>query len=188
MGDIISYLTIVTTDIISKIPQKEFLLIELGIVLILSAIFALIAKFFKQPPILAYALAGFIVGPFALGFVKDVDIISSLSEIGIAFLIFLAGSEISFKKLKQANIKKIALAGTLQIIFMFLITLVLAKTISLTATQAIYIGIILAFGSTMVVVKIISDKKELVTMHGRLILGILLLQDLFAIFAILILT
>lgn len=188
MGDAIAVLGLISQETISNIPQKEFLLIELGIIIIMAAIFAMIARFIKQPPILAYVIAGFIVGPAVFGFVKDIQIISSLSEIGIAFLLFLAGLELSFKKLKQVNLKKISLVGTFQVLLVFIFTLLLVKYISLGTMQGVYLGIILAFSSTMVVVKILSDKQELVTMHGRLILGILLLQDLFAILALALLT
>jgi Kef-type K+ transport system membrane component KefB len=154
----------------------------------MAALFALFARLIKQPPILAYVFAGFIIGPAMLALVKDIEVIKSFSEIGIAFLLFIAGLEISFKKLKQVNIKKITIVTILQVLLVFFITVSLIKYIGLDIKQGVYIGTALAFGSTMVVVKLLSDKKELVTMHGRIILGILLLQDLFAILAVVLLT
>ena len=188
MGDLINGFAVITTEFLKQIPQQQYLLIEIGIIIILSAIFALIAKAIKQPPLIAYVLAGFIMGPVMFGFVKDFEIIASFSEIGIAFLLFLAGLEISFKKLKQVNFGKVLFVGTIQMIVIYFVAIMLSKTLGLSGLQASYIGVALAFGSTMVVVKILSDRGELVTMHGRLILGILLLQDLFAILAIVLLT
>lgn len=172
----------------SNASANEFLIFELGSIIIMAAIFALFARLLKQPPILAYVLSGFIIGPAVLAVVKDVEIINSFSEIGIAFLLFIAGLELSFKKLKQINLKKILIITTLQVLLVFFLTLFSAKYIGLNQMQAIYIGVAIAFSSTMIVVKILSDKKELITMHGRLVLGILLLQDLFAIIAIVLLT
>ncbi|VVB79690.1 Glutathione-regulated potassium-efflux system protein KefB [uncultured archaeon] len=172
----------------SHVSSSELLLVELGAIIIMAAIFALFARLIKQPPILAYVIAGFIIGPAAFALVKDIEIIKSFSEIGIAFLLFIAGLEISFKKLKQVNIKKIILITTLQVFLVFFITLLLVKYIKLDLRQGVYISTALAFGSTMVVVKLLSDKGELVTMHGRIVLGILLLQDLFAILAVVLLT
>ncbi len=173
----------ITTNI-STLPTEQVIIFDIAIILIVAAIFAFIAKILKQPLIPVYVLAGLVIGPVCLGLVKHVELIKAFSEIGIAFLLFFAGIEISFKKIKEANLKKIILIGTLQILFIFLITFLSANYLNLTSLQAIYLGVILSFGSTMVDVKLLADKGELVTMHGRLVLGILLLQDLVAIIAI----
>ena len=169
---------------ISSIPADQVIIFDIAFILIVSAIIAFIARALKQPLIPAYVLTGFIIGPMVLGLVQNVEVIKTLSEIGIAFLLFAAGLEISFKKIKEANLKKIGLIGTFQILIVFFLTLILRNLIGLNQMQAVYIGIVLAFGSTMVVIKLLSDKGELITMHGRIVLGILLLQDLFAILAI----
>jgi len=173
---------------ISHLPSNEAIIFDIGLILIISAIFAFLARVLRQPLIPAYVLTGLIIGPLVFGFVTNSDLVYAFSEIGIAFLLFTAGIEISFSKIKQANIKKILLIGTLQVLVVFLITLALGKYFDLTTMQAVYLGIILAFSSTMVDVKLLSDMGELVTMHGRLVLGVLLLQDLFAILAIIFLT
>lgn len=174
----------ISNNFLSNVPQKEFLLIEIGMIIILCAFIASLSRLIKQPPLFAYVLSGLIIGPALFGFVKDIDTITSLSEIGVAFLVFLAGLEISFKKLKQVNMKKILLIGLLQIVTLLLIALPINKLIGLNVMQSVYIGIIITFSSTMIVLKILSDKNELVTLHGRILIAILLLQDLFAICAI----
>lgn len=180
--------SVFSNDIISKIPASEFLLIEIGIIIIFCAVFAAIARLFKQPPLFAYVFAGFIIGPAVLGLVKDVSIINSLSEIGIAFLVFLAGLEISLKKLRQVNMKKIVLIGIIQVLVVFGLTILAKNIIGLNFMQGIYLGIIIAFSSTIIVLKMLSDKGEMVTLHGRILIAILLLQDLIAVIAIAILT
>ncbi len=173
---------------INHLPAAELIIFEIGVILIISAILAFIAKMLKQPLIPAYVLAGLLIGPLALGLLKNMDLISAFSEIGIAFLLFVAGLEISFKKIKEANLKKIAIIGLFQVALIFAVAVLLSSFLNLSTLQAAYIGIILAFGSTMVDIKLLADKGELVTLHGRLVLGILLFQDLIAIIAIAIFT
>ncbi len=160
---------------------ENTIIFSIAIMLIMAATFAFIARLLKQPLIPSYVIAGFLLGPVVLGFIKDTELIYAFSEIGIAFLLFAAGLEISFKKIKEVNLKKILIIGFIQVVSIFGITLFLGDYLNLTTIQAVYIGIILSFSSTMVVTKLLSDKGELVTLHGRLVLGILLLQDLFAV-------
>ena len=173
---------------ISHLPASEAIIFDIALILIVSAILAFIAKMLRQPLIPAYVLTGLIIGPLILGLVSNLDLIYAFSEIGIAFLLFTAGLEISFKKIKEAGLKRIALIGFLQVGIIFAVAYFLAGWLGLTSLQAGYIGIILAFGSTMVDIKLLADRGELVTLHGRLVLGILLLQDLVAIVAIVVFT
>jgi Kef-type K+ transport system membrane component KefB len=157
---------------------------DIAIMIIIAAVFAFIARLFKQPLIPAYVITGILIGPLVLGFIKDAELIYTFSEIGIAFLLFAAGLEISLKKIKEANIKKIILIGLIQIAVIVGLTLALGNYLNLDFRQAIYLGIVFSFSSTMITTKILSDKGELITLHGRLALGILLLQDLVAIVTI----
>lgn len=173
---------------LSHLPASEAIIFDIALILIISAILAFVAKMLRQPLIPAYVLTGLIIGPLVFGFIRNLDLIYAFSEIGIAFLLFTAGIEISFRKIKEAGLKKIALIGFLQVAVIFGIAYLLANFLGLTTLQAAYIGIILAFGSTMVDIKLLADRGELVTLHGRLVLGILLLQDLIAIIAIVVFT
>ncbi len=173
---------------VSELSAGEAIIFDIAIILILAAIFAFIAKILRQPLILGYVLAGLVIGPLVLGFVENSELITAFSEIGIALLLFVTGLEISFRKIKEANLKKIAVVGVLQVAAIFAIVFFLNGFLGLSQMQAAYLGIILAFGSTMVDVKLLADRGELVTLHGRLVLGILLLQDLVAIIAIIMFT
>ncbi len=173
---------------VSHLPTSETIIFDIAVILIISAMLGFIAKILRQPLIPAYVLAGLIIGPLVLGLVRNLDLINAFSEIGIAFLLFTAGLEISFRKLREANLKKIALIGTLQAGIIFGAVIVLAGFLNLSSLQAAYIGIILTMGSTMVNVKLLSDGGELATLHGRLVVGILLFEDLIAIVAIIVFT
>ncbi len=173
---------------VSHLSTSETIIFDIAVILIISAMLGFIAKILRQPLIPAYVLSGLIIGPLALGLVRNLDLIHAFSEIGIAFLLFTAGLEISFRKLKEANLKKIAFIGLLQAGIIFGVVIFLAVFLNLDSLQAAYIGIILTMGSTMVNVKLLSDGGELATLHGRLVVGILLFEDLIAIVAIIVFT
>ncbi len=162
-------------------------LVEVGVIILLATIFALIARYSKQPLIPAYILAGLILGPLGLGLLRNLEHIHFMSEMGIAFLLFVVGLEINIKKLKSVGTVAI-LAGLLEVILVFILGFFIAVALGFNQLVAIYLGIILALSSTMVVIKLLSDMNKVNTMHGRIIIGILLLQDLVAMFAIGLLT
>jgi len=106
-----------------------------------------------------------------------------LSEIGVAFLLFVVGLELNLKKLKDVG-NVIIVGSIVQIVTMFLIGIGLGIWLGFVGPEIIYVGLILSFSSTMVVIKLLADKNELDTLHGRIIIGILLMEDLFAIIAL----
>jgi Kef-type K+ transport system membrane component KefB len=191
MVDITGYVSHLVSEVgigignqIGHLSISEAIIFDIAVILIVSTMLAFVAKMLRQPLIPAYVLTGLILGPLVLGFVQNMELIAAFSEIGIAFLLFVAGLEISFKKIKEANLKKIVMIGFFQVFIIFTIGFYLSSFLGLTSIQAAYIAIILAFSSTMVDIKLLADRGELVTLHGRLVLGILLLQDLVAIVAI----
>ena len=83
-------------ELVISIPQS--LLLDIGLLIILATIFAFMARIIKQPLIPAYILTGIVLGPLVLGLISDIEVILALSEIGIAFLLFIVGLEIDLKK------------------------------------------------------------------------------------------
>ena len=158
------------------------LLIDIGIIILAAAILALITKFLRQPIVLGYVIAGLLIGPLVWGFVDNADLVKQLSELGIAFLLFIVGLELDLNKFKQLG-NVIVVAGILQVV---LVTIVAAYFAGfwVGGLEAFYIGLIVAFSSTMIVVKLVSDKAELDTLHGKIILGILLVQDILVVVAL----
>ncbi|MBS3176053.1 cation:proton antiporter [Candidatus Woesearchaeota archaeon] len=156
---------------------------DIAIVVMIAAIGGYLAKLFRQPLIPAYILAGVIFGPSLLGVITDTAVIETLAEIGITFLLFVVGLELDWKRLKTAS--TVALfGGMLQMFLTFAAGMVVALLLGFSTLTAVYLALIITFSSTLVVVKILSDKKELDTLHGRILVGILLLQDLVAILAL----
>ncbi|HLD11155.1 MAG TPA: cation:proton antiporter [Candidatus Nanoarchaeia archaeon] len=158
------------------------LIIEIGLVIIFAALLANLARLFKQPLILGYVIAGVLLGPSLLGIIKNTEFIKSLSELGIAFLLFFVGMELDFSKIKKMG-KLIIITGFTQIILTFLLSTVIALY-WFSFIQSAYIGLIISLSSTMIVIKLLSDDNQLDTLHGRIILGILLVQDIVAMIAL----
>ncbi len=155
---------------------------DIGLMIIIATVGGYLAKLLKQPLIPAYILVGFILGP-VLGLVTNVDIIRLLAEIGIAFLLFTVGIELDLKKLRDiGNIA--SLGGLLQFFILFTTAFFIAIMFGYIPMEAIYVGLVLAFSSTMVVIKLLGDKHQLDTLHGRVIIGLLLMQDIIAILAL----
>lgn len=155
---------------------------DIGMIIIIATVFALMARLIKQPLIPAYILTGLFIGPW-MGWITEKSTIITLSEIGIAFLLFIVGLEIDLRKLKNIGLVG-TLGGTIQILALFSVGFILASLLGFLPLEAVYLGMVIAFSSTMVVLKLLSDKRELDTLHGRIIIGILLMQDVFAIFAL----
>ena len=153
---------------------------DFGILFLVVVAISFVAKLLKQPIIIGYILSGFIFSFFIAGGSATEKQILLMAELGITFLLFLMGLEFDFNNLKYLG-KDIFISTTIQSIIFFSIAFALASLLGFTSTQSIYLAIIFMFSSTLLVAKWIEDKKETSTLHGKIILGILIVQDLFAI-------
>jgi len=154
--------------------------LSIALIFILATLGAFIARFFKQPLIPAYILTGMIIGPGILGLIQDVELIHLLAEIGIAFLLFIVGLELDVTKIKSTGFVSSA-GGMLQMIALFATGWIAAIFMDFSTMESIYLAIVLMLSSTFVVVKLLSDQKELLSLHGRIAIGFLLFQDIVAI-------
>jgi Kef-type K+ transport system membrane component KefB len=162
------------------------LFLDISIVIIAATLFALLARSLKQPTIIGYLIAGVLLGPAGFSIVTNNDTITLFSELGIVFLLFLLGLEIDVKKLKGIGARA-ALIGVAQVSFTFLVSMVVARSLGFSEQSSAYLGIILTLSSTILVIKLYSDKNQMSTLHGRVALGILLVQDLLAVAALFVL-
>ncbi len=157
------------------------MLFEIGVVIMGATFLAYIARLFRQPMVLGYLIAGFAVGPYAAGLITSTETISLLSELGIAFLLFLVGLEIDFRMIRGSGAKA-CIMGTGQVVFTAIAGFAIAAMFGFGAMESFYIAIALTFSSTMIVIKLMSDRGSLDTTYGRLVIGMLLIQDVIAIF------
>lgn len=156
------------------------ILFDIGLAIVAATALAYVARLLRQPLLLAYIGAGLLIGPPVLGLVHSEETISELSELGLAFLMFIVGLEIDLKKLVSSG-RIGALVGTVQVVACAGLATLCAVLLGYGGLPALYLGVATAFSSTMIVVKLLSDKSELDTVDGRLTLGILLMQDVLAI-------
>lgn len=144
----------------------------------------LLAHFSRQPLILAYLIAGFIIGPFGTGWVKSQESISIISELGLIFMLFMIGLEIDLKKIVRAG-RVILFAAGGQLVGGCLLGILFFAGIGLSIGggkfDALYLCVACALSSTVIIVKVLYEKRELDTLPGRITLGVLVLQDIFAI-------
>lgn len=152
---------------------------EITIVLILATVLGMAAQALKQPSILGYIATGLIVGPLGLVALDNVEVIDAMAQFGIAFLLFLVGMEMNFRELRHLG-RPIILVGVGQIVFTTVLGFVIARLIGFGTVAAGYLGVTLAFSSTIIVVKLLSEKRALESLHGKLIVGVLLAQDFVA--------
>jgi Kef-type K+ transport system membrane component KefB len=156
------------------------ILLDIGLAIVAATALAYVARLLRQPLLLAYIGAGLLIGPPVLGMVHSEEAIAELSELGLAFLMFIVGLEIDLKKLVSSG-RIGALVGTMQVVACAVLTVGFVMLLGFGGLPALYLGVATAFSSTMIVVKLLSDKSELDTVDGRLTLGILLMQDVLAI-------
>lgn len=156
------------------------LIADIGIILIVATVLAIIARFFRQPIVLGYMIAGLIIGPVGLGWVVNYEVITTLSEIGIAFLLFIVGLELDIRKLKHLGAVSL-IVGIGQVVLTFIAGYLLAIFIGLPSNYAFYVSIALTLSSTVIIIKLLSDKNEINALHGRIALGVLLVQDFLAV-------
>src|SRR5512139_506507 len=158
----------------------ESILLDIGAAILAATVLAYVARALRQPLLLAYIGAGLLIGPPGLGIVRNEKTIAELSELGLAFLMFIVGLEIDLKKLVSSGRIGVPVAIG-QVVLCSLIAYGAVVGLGFGGLPALYLGVASAFSSTMIVVKLLSDKSELDTVEGRITLGILLVQDVLAI-------
>lgn len=157
-------------------PNHNFL-IDIAIMFFTASIAGLALSKLKQPAILAYILTGIILGPGVLGIIENDEIINQLAEIGVIALLFTLGLEFSIDKFKQVG-KAAFLLGISQILITIFFVALILKSLGLSASLSILIGCIVSLSSTVIVIKSLSEIAQSDSLHGRLMLGILIIQDL----------
>lgn len=157
----------------------------IGLCIVSATVLAYVARITRQPLLLAYVAAGIVIGPIGLQWVGEGDrqVIQSLADLGLTFLLFIVGLEIDISKLMSAGLKAITIT-TFQVIGCTLLGAGVATLLGYGGMPAAYIGVAVALSSTMIVVKLLSDAGEIDTLAGRMSLAVTLLQDVFAIIAL----
>ena len=162
-------------------------LFALTAVIIMTAVFGLLARLLRQPLILAYIVVGLLVGYLGYADLIQKDTFQLFSELGIMLLLFLVGLEINYASIRLVG-KAATIVGLGQIIFTFIIGFGIALLFNFSYLASAYIAIALTFSSTIIIVKLLSEKKDLHSLYGRITVGFMLIQDFMAILLLIVLS
>jgi Kef-type K+ transport system membrane component KefB len=160
---------------------------DIGVSLLVAGLLAVLFHRFRIPSIAAFLVAGFIVGPGGGALVQDLENIPVIAEFGLVLLLFVIGLELDFRKIISSG-RIIIVTGLLQYPLSILVGFMLAKLLAFMGVTALggefaplYMGIVMAASSTLLVVKLFQESFELDTTAGRVSLGLLIFQDIWAI-------
>jgi len=155
---------------------------EFALLLILSAVAGGVAVRLRQPVLIAYIAVGVLAGPAAFGLVTAHDQIDLLAQVGVSVLLFVVGLKLDLHHVR--HIGPVALAtGLGQLGFTILFGFILILAMGRNPMEAIYVAVALTFSSTIIIVKLLSDKRELDSLHGRIAVGFLIVQDIAVVLA-----
>lgn len=160
---------------------------ELAGILILATVVSIVMRLLKQPLIVGYIITGILAGPHFLNVFQSTEHIEVFSKIGITTLLFIVGLHMNPKVIKEIG-KVSLLTGIGQVLFTTLTGFALAIILGIERIAAIYISIALTFSSTIIILKLISDKGDLHKLYGKIAIGFLLVQDIVATIALLVIS
>ena len=164
-------------------PLEE-LLFQIGAIIVIASGLAMVAHRLRQPLIIAYIVAGVVVGPSLFGIVRSSDMFEALSQMGVAFLLFTIGLGLNWRKVREVGSMAFA-TGIAQIVLTGILSFALSLYAGFPTVTSLYFSLALTFSSTIIVVKLLMDKEEIDTLYGRIAVGILLVQDFVAMLSLL---
>lgn len=150
---------------------------EMAVLLMLTAVISAIGIRLRQPLIVSFIVVGILVGPSVLGWVSANDQVDLLAKLGIALLLFVVGLKLDLNIIRTMGPVALA-AGLGQVIFTSVIGYFIAIILGMSAVTALYVAVALTFSSTIIIVKLLSDKREVDALHGRISIGFLIVQDI----------
>ena len=160
---------------------------EVSVLLVMAAAIGLFGILLRQPLIVSFIAVGLIAGPSALDVVHSDEQIDLLSELGIAVLLFLVGIKLDVKLIRSLG--QVALmTGLGQVAFTSIFGYLIGLSLGLGHVTSLYVAIALTFSSTIIIVKLLSDKREIDSLHGQIALGFLIVQDLVVVLAMIVLS
>lgn len=161
--------------------------LEFAAILGIAVGLGFIGRLLKQPLIVSFIIVGLVVGPHGLDLLRSVEKIHLLSEMGIAVLLFVVGLKLDVSLIRTSG--KVALAtGLGQVIFTSVFGYFICIALGFESVTSIYIAVALTFSSTIIIVKLLSDKREIQSLHGQISIGFLIVQDIVVILAMIVLS
>ena len=153
--------------------------VELGLILVVAMLVSVAARLLRQPLIIGYILTGILVGPYFFNILRSGEELELLAKIGIAILLFIVGLALSPHVVREVG-KISVITGIGQILFTSLIGFVICLQLGFGLVESLFVALALTFSSTIIVLKLLSDKNALGTLFGKISIGFLLVQDIAA--------
>ena len=160
---------------------------EVAVLLVMGAVIGFLGIILRQPLVVSFIAVGLIAGPSALDVVRSDAQIDLLSELGIAVLLFLVGIKLDVKLIRSLGAVSL-LTGLGQVAFTSLFGYLIGLALGFGHIASLYIAVALTFSSTIIIVKLLSDKREIDSLHGQIALGFLIVQDLVVVLAMIVLS
>ena len=150
---------------------------EIAVLLLMAAAIGAIGVRLRQPLIVAFITVGILVGPSLLGWISADDQVHLLAKLGIALLLFVVGLKLDLHIIRTMGPVVLA-TGLGQVFFTSVVGYFIAIALSMTPVAAFYVAVALTFSSTIIIVKLLSDKRGVDALHGRIAIGFLIVQDI----------
>lgn len=164
----------------------ESLFAQIGALLVLAAVVGAIGTLLRQPLIISFIVVGIVAGPSGLGLASDNVAVEMLAQVGIALLLFVVGLKLDLSNIRTMG--PVALAvGMGQVIFTALFGFLIALALRMSVAASVYVAVALALSSTIIIIKLLTDKREIDSLHGRITVGVLIVQDIVVIAAMIVL-
>ncbi len=170
---------VIRTQFYGIIARMNQALVTLAFVLCTVVVLALAMKLLRQPTIIGYVLAGLVVSPYGLNLVQSTETLELFSQMGVGFLLFLVGINLNPRVAREVG-KVAAVTGIGQVICTSVAGYTIGRLLGFAPLTAMYMAVALTFSSTIVIMKLLSDRGELETLHGRISTGFLIVQDIIA--------
>ncbi len=160
---------------------------EITALLVLAAGVGAVSLLLRQPMIVSFIAVGVLAGPSVFDIVHSREKVQLLADLGIALLLFLVGLKLDLKLIRSMGLVSLA-TGLGQVLFTSIAGYIIGLLLGFDAVMALYVAVALTFSSTIIIVKLLSDKKEVDSLHGRIAIGFLIVQDLVVVLAMMILS
>ncbi len=160
---------------------------EITSLLVLTAAVGYVSLLLRQPMIVSFIAVGVLAGPSVFDIVQSQEKIELLAELGVALLLFLVGLKLDLKLVRSLGLVSLA-TGLGQVLFTSVIGFFIGLSLGFGLVSSLYIAVALTFSSTIIIVKLLSDKKEVESLHGRIAIGFLIVQDLVVVLAMVVLS
>ena len=167
--------------------MTENLFLNISVLFGITVSIAFVMRLLKQPLVVAYITAGLVAGPLFLHQLTGLEnAFESFSQLGIVLLLFLVGLSLNFEYIKRVG-KQVLIGGTVQFLVTALVGFGVMKWFDFSTLAALFVAVAITFSSTIIIIKLLVEKKDLETTYGQFVVGLLLVQDVIAVVMLIVL-